>query len=92
MCIMFGGVLAAIGQQLGFHPVHFGVTIVFAMIIGSVTPPVAISLFVGIAIAKTSMREVAGMIWTFLPALFLALALTALIPGLVMWLPSLIFK
>lgn len=92
MCIMFGGVLAAIGQQLGFHPVHFGVVIVFAMIIGSVTPPVAISLFVGLAIAKVSMREVAGMIWTFLPALFLALILTAAIPGVVMWLPSLVFK
>lgn len=92
MCIMFGGVLAAIGQQLGFHPVHFGVVMVFAMIIGSVTPPVAISLFVGLAIAKVSMREVAGMIWTFLPALFIALVLTAAIPGLVMWLPSLVFK
>lgn len=92
MCIMFGGVLAAIGQQLGFHPVHFGVVMVFAMIIGSVTPPVAISLFVGLAIAKVSMREVAGMIWTFLPALFIALVLTAAIPGIVMWLPSLVFK
>ncbi len=92
MCIMFGGVLAAIGNQLGFHPVHFGIMVVFAMIIGSVTPPVAISLFVGLAIAKASMRDVAGMIWTFLPALFLALALTAAIPAIVMWLPSLVFK
>ena len=92
IAIMFAGTFSAIGQQLGFHPVHFGVVMVFAMIIGSVTPPVAISLYVGLAIAKISMREVMGMIWTFIPALVVALILTAAIPQLVLWLPSLVFK
>jgi C4-dicarboxylate transporter DctM subunit len=92
VAIMFAGTFAAIGQQLGYHPVHFGVVMVFAMIIGSVTPPVAISLYVGLAIAKISMRQVMGMIWTFIPALVLALVLCALVPQLVLWLPSLVFR
>ena len=92
IAIMFAGTFSAIGQQLGFHPVHFGVVMVFAMIIGSITPPVAISLYVGLAIAKISMREVMGMIWTFIPALVVALILTVAIPQLVLWLPSLVFK
>lgn len=92
IAIMFAGTFAAMGQQLGYHPVHFGVVMVFAMIIGSVTPPVAISLYVGLAIAKISMREVMGMIWAFIPALVLALVLTSAFPQLVLWLPSLVFR
>ncbi len=92
MTIMFAGTFAAIGQQLGYDPVHFGVTMVFAMIIGSVTPPVAISLYVGLAIAQISMREVMRMIWTFIPALIVALLLTAYMPDLVLFIPRLFFR
>jgi len=92
MTIMFAGTFAAIGQQLGYDPVHFRVTMIFAMIIGSVTPPVAISLYVGIAIARVSMEEVMRMIWTFIPALIVALLLTAYIPNLVLFIPRLVFR
>jgi TRAP-type C4-dicarboxylate transport system permease large subunit len=87
ICIMFASVFSALGTSLGFDPIHFGVLMVFAMIISSITPPVAISLFVAVAIAKTSMRKVEGLIWLFMPALLLALLLTVLFPDLVLWLP-----
>ena len=54
------------------------------------TPPVAISLFVAIAIARTSMREVEGLIWKFMPALIIALAVTAMVPGVVLVLARLV--
>lgn len=87
ICIMFAGVFSALGASLGFDPIHFGVLMVFAMIISSITPPVAISLFVAVAIARTTMRAVEGLIWLFMPALLLALLLTILFPDLVLWLP-----
>lgn len=90
ICIMFAGTFSAIGIQLGFDPIHFGVVMIFAMIIASVTPPVAISLFVAIAIARTSMREVEGLIWKFMPALLLALAVTAVVPSVVLVLAKLV--
>ncbi|MGE3065788.1 MAG: TRAP transporter large permease [Hyphomicrobiaceae bacterium] len=90
ICIMFAGTFSAIGAQLGFDPIHFGVVMIFAMIIASVTPPVAISLFVAIAIARTSMREVEGLIWKFMPALIIALAVTAMVPGVVLVLARLV--
>lgn len=92
MAIMFGGTFAAIGQQLGYDPVHLGVVMVFAMIIGSVTPPVAVSLYVGLAIARISMREVMRMVWTFIPALVVALLITAFFPKLVLFIPGLVFR
>jgi C4-dicarboxylate transporter DctM subunit len=90
ICIMFAGTFSAIGAQLGFDPIHFGVVMIFAMIIASVTPPVAISLFVAIAIARTTMREVEGLIWKFMPALIVALAITAAVPGVVLVLAKLV--
>lgn len=92
ICIMFAGTFAAIGQQVGFDPVHFGVAMVFAMIIGSVTPPVAVSLYVGLAIARISMNDVMRMMWTFIPALVIALLITAFIPALVLFIPGLVFR
>ncbi|NDD11510.1 MAG: TRAP transporter large permease [Betaproteobacteria bacterium] len=87
ICIMFASVFSALGTSLGFDPIHFGVLMVFAMIISSITPPVAISLFVAVAIAKISVRKVEGLIWLFMPALLFALLLTVLFPELVLWLP-----
>ncbi|MFM7659939.1 MAG: TRAP transporter large permease [Betaproteobacteria bacterium] len=87
ICIMFAGLFSALGAKLGFDPIHFGVLMVFAMIISSITPPVAISLFVAVAIARTTMRQVEGLVWLFMPALLLALLLTMLFPDLVLWLP-----
>lgn len=87
ICIMFAGVFSALGVKLGFDPIHFGVLMVFAMVISSITPPVAISLFVAVAIARITMRQVEGLIWAFIPALLIALLLTVLFPDLVLWLP-----
>ena len=49
--------------------------------------PFYLSLFVAVAIARTSMRQVEGLVWLFMPALLLALLLTMFFPDLVLWLP-----
>jgi C4-dicarboxylate transporter DctM subunit len=88
VCVMFAATLAAFGDALGFHPIHFGVTLVLAMVIGSVTPPVGVSLFIGLAIGKEKMENVMGILIPYVGTLIIALVLVALFPQLVLWIPT----
>ncbi|MFI5718708.1 TRAP transporter large permease [Nocardia sp. NPDC051750] len=74
--------------QAGIDPVHFGVIIVMAVVIGQVTPPVAMSLVVAAKIAKVDAWQVLRANTPFLLATVLVLVLVMLFPSLSTWLPS----
>lgn len=84
--------LVGIGQALGMDPVHLGVMVVFNVLIGFVTPPVGLCLFIVSSVARTRIDQVA---WHALPMLGLALLLLLLIafvPQVVLFLPNLMVK
>jgi tripartite ATP-independent transporter DctM subunit len=74
---------------LGIDPVHFGVVAVVNCMIGLITPPYGILLFVINGTTGISLREMIVEIWPFLLALLIALALITLFPQLVLWVPTL---
>lgn len=75
-------------QELGIDLVHFGVIAVINCMIGLVTPPYGIVLFVINAGAPDiPMRHIIREIWVFLGVLIGALVLLILVPDLVLWLP-----
>ncbi|KGF70324.1 permease [Hoeflea sp. BAL378] len=74
-------------HELGIDLVHFGVVAVVNCMIGLITPPYGILLFVINAVTQIPLREIIGEIWAFLGVLVLALAALILFPGLVLWLP-----
>lgn len=74
-------------SELGIDLVHFGVVAVVNCMIGLITPPYGILLFVINAVTQIPLREMIGEIWPFLGALVLALAVLILVPDLVLWLP-----
>jgi tripartite ATP-independent transporter DctM subunit len=74
-------------RELGIDLVHFGVVAVVNCMIGLITPPYGILLFVINAVTGISLRAIIGEIWGFLAALLLALLLLILFPDLVLWLP-----
>jgi tripartite ATP-independent transporter DctM subunit len=76
-------------NELGIDLVHFGVVAVVNCMIGLITPPYGILLFVINAVTQIPLREIIGEIWTFLGVLILALAALILFPGIVLWLPRL---
>lgn len=76
-------------RALGIDLVHFGVLIVVNSMIGLITPPYGILLFVINAVTGIPLREIISEIWAFLGVLLLALAVMILLPGLVLWLPRL---
>lgn len=73
---------------VGIDPVYFGVIIVLTVIIGQVTPPVAMSLVVAAKIAKVDAWGVLRANTPFLLATVAVLALVILFPPLATWLPS----
>ncbi len=74
-------------RELGIDLVHFGVVAVVNCMIGLITPPYGILLFVLNAVTQIPLSEIIREIWPFLIALLIALMGLVLFPGLVLWLP-----
>jgi len=83
-------VLLPTAQALGIDPVHFGVLAVVNIMIGLVTPPYGLLLFMMVKIAGVPLRDLVREVMPFLAVMFGALALITLLPELVLWLPRLL--
>lgn len=82
-------VLLPTAQALGIDPVHFGVMAVMNIMIGLVTPPYGLLLFMMTKVASVSLRDLVREVMPFLYVMIGALALVALVPDLVLFLPRL---
>ena len=74
-------------EALGIDLVHFGVVVVVNSMIGLITPPYGILLFVINAVTGIPLKEIISEVWVFLGVLILALLLMILVPEIVLWLP-----
>lgn len=74
-------------QALGIDMVHFGVICVVNIMLGLITPPYGLLLFVMTNISGCSLRAIVREILPFLIALLIALMLITLFPSLSLWLP-----
>jgi C4-dicarboxylate transporter DctM subunit len=82
-------VLLPTARSLGIDPVHFGVVAVLNIMIGLVTPPYGLLLFMMTRIADVPMGELLREVAPFLLVMLGALALVIVWPDLVLWLPRL---
>jgi C4-dicarboxylate transporter DctM subunit len=80
-------VLLPTAVALGIDPVHFGVMAVLNIMIGLVTPPYGLLLFMMMKIADVSFSELMVEVWPYLLVMIGALALVTFWPGMVLWLP-----
>jgi tripartite ATP-independent transporter DctM subunit len=76
-------------KALGIDLVHFGVVIVVNAMIGLITPPYGVLLFVINATTGIPLRAMIREIWPFLGVLLLALLVMILAPEVVLWVPQL---
>jgi tripartite ATP-independent transporter DctM subunit len=74
-------------QALGIDPVHFGIVAVVNIMIGLITPPYGLLLFIMTNIAGVPLRHIVREVMPFLIVMIGALLLITLIPDLVLWLP-----
>ena len=77
-------------QSVGIDPVHFGLVMVLNLMIGTLTPPVGIVLFVVARVAKLPFEVVTRATAPFLVPLIAVLALITVFPEVVLWLPRLV--
>lgn len=86
--IILTPVLLPLVTGLGIDPVHFGVIIVLNLMVGLITPPIGLTLFITAGIARINVTEVIGEIPPFIVALGAVLLLVTYAPSLFMWLPE----
>jgi TRAP-type C4-dicarboxylate transport system permease large subunit len=90
MLVIATPVLMPLLASAGIDPVHFGVIFTLNIMIGTITPPVGMVMYVVCALGKISIMEFSREIWPFFIALVIALGLVTYVPGLAMWLPNLL--
>jgi C4-dicarboxylate transporter DctM subunit len=83
-------VLLPTAQALGIDPVHFGVVAVTNIMIGLVTPPYGLLLFMMTKIANVPLRDIVREVIPFLGVMFIALGVITYVPDLVLFLPRLL--
>jgi C4-dicarboxylate transporter DctM subunit len=96
-CILDTGVLLLVVipvliptvRQLGIDPVHFGVVSIVNFMIGLVTPPYGLLLFVLSTLASVRLKDIIVQVWKFVIPLVIVLFLLVFFPSLVLWLPRL---
>jgi TRAP-type C4-dicarboxylate transport system permease large subunit len=82
-------VLIPTAKALGIDMVHFGIVVVVNIMLGLITPPYGLLLFVMNNITGVPLRDIVRESMPFLFAMIGALALITLMPDLVLWLPRL---
>lgn len=85
-------ILYPVATQLGIDPVHFGVVIVLNLMIGSLSPPVGINIFVTAAMAKVPVMRVAVQALGFIWILIAVLLIITYVPEVVLWLPQMLYR
>ncbi|MEL3892157.1 TRAP transporter large permease [Ferrovibrio sp. MS7] len=83
-------VLIPTAKALGIDLVHFGVVVVVNIMLGLITPPYGLLLFVMTRIAEVPVRDIVKDTMPFLFAMMAALALITFVPETVLWLPHLL--
>jgi tripartite ATP-independent transporter DctM subunit len=74
----------------GVDPVHLGIVAIFNLMLGLLTPPMGLALFLISDIAQASMRAVLKELLPFYPPLLATLAMITLFPELSLWIPKMI--
>jgi tripartite ATP-independent transporter DctM subunit len=75
--------------SFGIDPIHFGVIISLATLVGLVTPPVGPGLYIAMTAANLPMGALFRAMVPFLLAMFVSMLIIALVPASSLWLPSL---
>lgn len=85
--IAFAPLLAPVALNFGVDPLHFGVVFVMTVMIGMITPPVGIVLFITSAVADIKFEKLSRAIIPFVIAEMIVVLLVVLFPSLATWIP-----
>lgn len=89
--IVLTPILAPVIAHFGIDPVHFGVVMVFTLIVGGATPPVGVLMFIAQDIAEISHGQMVRAMLPYYIPIVLAIILLILFPQVSLFLPNLVF-
>jgi len=87
--LILGPILMEVVTKVGIDPVHFGLIMVLNLMIGLLTPPFGMVLFVMVQVGRISFERVVRATAPFIIPLLVVLGLITVFPPLVTWLPNL---
>ncbi|MBM3539534.1 MAG: TRAP transporter large permease [Alphaproteobacteria bacterium] len=85
-------VLLPLMQKIGVDPVHFGLIMVLNLMIGLLTPPVGMVLYVLARVANISFERATKACAPFLIPLLFTLGVVTYWPTMVLWLPTIFYR
>jgi len=88
--IMLTPILVPVASAMGIDPIHLGVVMILNLMIGLITPPVGLCLYVVADITGLPLLNVIRALLPFFVPLLGVLLLITLVPDVVMWLPRLL--
>jgi tripartite ATP-independent transporter DctM subunit len=86
--LLFAPLLTPIFTKMGVNPIHFGVMMVVNVMIGLITPPYGLALYLGAIIGKVKLGAIVRNSFPFLLSSLVVLAIVTYVPDLVLWIPS----
>jgi tripartite ATP-independent transporter DctM subunit len=87
--LIFTPIFLPIATELGMHPVHFGIVLILAMCIGTMTPPVGSVLFVATGVSDVTIEQVVPRLVPYFVGLVLLLLAITYVPVLSLGIPQL---
>ncbi|NLK71606.1 MAG: TRAP transporter large permease [Clostridiales bacterium] len=79
-------------NTMGYDPIWFGVIILLVTVMGSITPPVGLNIYIMKSVAPSVRVETLFKgVWPFVGALLVCIAIIIAFPSIATWLPNLIF-
>ena len=89
-CLIFTPIFLPVCTALGMNTIHFGIMMIFNLCIGTITPPVGTTLFVGVKVGGVKIETVFRQLLVYFAAIFIVLMLVTYIPALSLTLPKLL--
>lgn len=84
-------VFLPVARGLGLDPVYFGVIVVFNLMIGFLTPPFGLNIFIMQKLSKVPFWRIVRELVPFMVVLLITLLLMVFFPSIVTWLPGLVY-
>lgn len=89
-CLIFTPIFLPVCTALGMNTIHFGIMMIFNLCIGTITPPVGTTLFVGVKVGGVKIETVFRQLLVYFAVIFAVLMLVTYIPALSLTLPKLL--
>lgn len=79
-----------IAEAAGMNGIHFGMVMVLTFVLGGITPPVGVTLYIAVAVAKIKLGQLLKEMWPFILLFVLVMMLVAYCPMICLWLPNMV--